>query len=77
MKLSRLNPFVQVFYSNGIQGDEFMAVDRGCLNPFVQVFYSNEKDSSALLVANIDGLNPFVQVITIAGSRPFPVDKES
>ena len=43
-KLTSLNPFVQVFYSNiDIRGGKFHSVTN-CLNPFVQVFYSNISD---------------------------------
>ena len=35
-----LNPFVQVFYSNGEESEEVKKRLVG-LNPFVQVFYSN------------------------------------
>ena len=42
MALKCLNPFVQVFYSNGGIRLLNWLTGENCLNPFVQVFYSNE-----------------------------------
>ena len=57
----RLNPFVQVFYSNK-KNKIVLTKNYFCLNPFVQVFYSNIKEIEENGYNWIPGLNPFVQV---------------
>ena len=57
-----LNPFVQVFYSNGQKGRGKARGCNLCLNPFVQVFYSNWSGSAGVFTMTRAGLNPFVQV---------------